>query len=31
MLDIYLKGFPETPVETLQDVANKGFEYFRMA
>lgn len=25
MMDIYLKGFPDTPVETIQDVANKGF------
>lgn len=31
MLDIYLKGFPETSTETLKEVAYKGFEFFRMA
>lgn len=31
MLEIYVQHLPETPIETLKQVAHSGFQYFRMA
>lgn len=31
MLEIYVNHLPETPIETLKQVAHSGFQFFRMA